>query len=189
MLRDAFKEWAVICKALAEGRQSLILRKGGIHEDGGTFRVEHTRFWLYPTHVHQQRDGIRPEAVTLLEESERERPPSGIVRLTHFAEVVGVYHVRDIASALVLGRFHLWSPQTVQQRFAYRSPGLFILPVRVHRAREVFELEETPTYAGCKSWVELDRELPDDGEPVLDEVAFREILRSLDELLRPTAKA
>ena len=30
MLRHAFKEWAVICKALAEGRQALILRKGGI---------------------------------------------------------------------------------------------------------------------------------------------------------------
>jgi hypothetical protein len=149
MLRHAFKEWAVICKALGEGRQALILRKGGIAEDGGRFRVEHA-LWLYPTHVHQQRDGIRPEAAPLLEASERERPPTGTVRLTHFAEVAGIYHVRDIASALILGRLHLWSPQTVQLRFAYRSPGLYVLPVRVYRAREVFDLTETSTYAGCK---------------------------------------
>lgn len=186
MLRHAFKEWAVICQALAEGRQALILRKGGIAEDGGTFRVEHTRFWLYPTHVHQQCEGVRPEAVPLLEQSERDRPPTGTLRLSHFAETVGVYHLRDLASALILGGLHLWSPQTVQQRFAYRTPGLYVLPVRIYRAAAVQELPETPAYAGCKSWVELDRELPDEGTPVLDEEAFQRVLRSLDELLRPT---
>jgi len=54
-LRHAFKEWAVICRALAEGRQALILRKGGIEETGGTFEVEHSRFWLYPTYTEAQR--------------------------------------------------------------------------------------------------------------------------------------
>lgn len=189
MLRHAFKEWAVICKALGEGRQALILRKGGIAEEGGTFRVEHTRFWLYPTHAHQQREGIRPEALPLLEISEQERPTVGTIRLSHFAEVAGVYHVRDLASALILGGLHLWSPQIVQQRFAYRSPGLYVLPVRVHRSREVLELPETPAYAGCKSWVELERELPDDGDPVLEDETFQGVLRSLDDLLRPTALA
>ena len=49
-LRQAFKEWAVICRALAEGRQALILRKGGIAEPGPTFQPEHSHFWLYPTY-------------------------------------------------------------------------------------------------------------------------------------------
>src|ERR1700722_13719814 len=35
--RFAFKEWAVTCQALAAGRQSLLLRKGGIHERDGRF--------------------------------------------------------------------------------------------------------------------------------------------------------
>ena len=30
MLKHAFKEWAVICQALATGRQALVLRKGGV---------------------------------------------------------------------------------------------------------------------------------------------------------------
>ncbi len=37
----AMKEWAAVCLALAEGRQSLLLRKGGIAEGSGGFRMEH----------------------------------------------------------------------------------------------------------------------------------------------------
>ena len=29
----AFKEWAIVCDALGKGQQSIIFRKGGIHED------------------------------------------------------------------------------------------------------------------------------------------------------------
>src|SRR5205823_6044048 len=65
MLKHAFKEWAVICRALAEGRQSLILRKGGIAEPGGEFALEQKHFWLFPTYVHQQQTGIKPEARTM----------------------------------------------------------------------------------------------------------------------------
>ena len=50
----AFKEWAVVCAALASGRQSVILRKGGIHEGRDGFRVDHREFWLFPTRFHQE---------------------------------------------------------------------------------------------------------------------------------------
>ncbi len=189
-LRHAFKEWAVICRALAEGRQSLILRKGGIAEEGGRFRVEHTRFWLYPTYAHQQKAGIIEEAAPLLEQAEAGRPPEGVVRLSHFVEVPGVYHVHDVVGAWKLEGLHCWSRETVAARFAYRSPGLFVLPARVYRAAQTFELPETPYYAGCKSWVELERELPTDGAtPVLGDEEFGKLLRILDHLLQPTAWA
>jgi hypothetical protein len=190
MLKDAFKEWAVICRALAEGRQALVLRKGGIAEEAGEFRLEHTRFWLFPTFVHQQRDGIKPEAVPLLEQAEADRPPPGVVRLSHFAEVTGVYHVHALLPALLLGHLHLWSERAVESRFAYRRPGLYVMPVRVHRAAEVFELPDTPEYQGCRSWVDLGRELPTEGAvPVLDDEAYHDLERTLDLLLNPTALA
>ena len=189
-LRYAFKEWAVICRALAEGRQSLILRKGGIAEEGGRFQVEHTRFWLYPTYAHQQKAGVTAEAAPLLEQAEAERPPQGVVRLSHFVEVPGVYHVHDIVGAWKLEGLHCWSRETVAARFAYRTPGLFVLPARVYRAAQTFELPETPYYAGCKSWVELERELPTDGAtPVVGDEEFQKLLRILDHLLQPTAWA
>lgn len=190
MLRFAFKEWAVICKALAAGRQALILRKGGIAEAGGGFAVEHRRFWLFPTYVHQQRAGVKPEAHALLEEAEAERPPAGVVRLTHFAEVAGIYRVRDLVRALMLDHLHLWSEETVRQRFEYRGPGLFVLAVRVYQAPAGHDLPLTPYYEGCKSWVELERELPTDGaRPVLSEDDFQDVLHGLDLLLNPTALA
>jgi hypothetical protein len=190
MLRHAFKEWAVVCRALAEGKQALLLRKGGIAEPGGGFQVEHTRFWLFPTYAHQQRAGIKPEAFPLLEEVEADRPLAGVVRLSHFAEVGGIYHVRDLTRALLLDHLHLWSEETVRSRFAYRHPGLFILPVRVYQAASEVELPMTPYYEGCRSWVDLGRELPvEKDRPVLSDEDFRDVQRSLDLLLNPTALA
>jgi hypothetical protein len=188
MLKHAFKEWAVICRALAEGRQALVLRKGGVAEDGGQFEVAQTRFWLFPTYLHQKAEALKPEARPLLEAAEADRPPPGVVRLSHFAEVGGVYHVRDIVGALKIDRLHLWSRETVAARFEYRYPGLYVLPVRVYRMAETFEIPDTDYYAGCKSWVELDQELPTVGAaPVLDDDAFRDVMRMLDLLLQPTA--
>jgi hypothetical protein len=188
MLRIAFKEWAVICRALAEARQAIILRKGGIAEDRGEFKPEHLRFWLYPTYQHQQQAGVKPAAAELLARTEAERPPEGVLRLSHFAEVAGVYDVRSPAGALVLDDLHLWSEATVRQRFAYRRPGLYVLPVRVYRAAEAFELTERPAYAGCKTWVELDRELPTAGAtPVLTDDQFRAVQASLNRRLNPSA--
>ena len=124
----------------------------------------------------------------LLQQVEAERPPVGVVRLTHWAEVAGIYHVQDIASALRLTGLHVWSQETVLARFAYRSPGLYVLAVRVYRAEHEFELTETPEYAGCRSWVQLERDLPAESDyPVVDDGAFHELLRTLAERLRPTA--
>jgi hypothetical protein len=187
-MQHAFKEWAVICRALAEGRQAVVLRKGGLDETTGDFRLEHTRFWLFPTYMHQHRDGIKPEAVPLLKQAEAERPPAGVVRLSHWVEVAGVYHVHDLVGAVQLAGLHLWSEETVRQRFAYRRPGLYVWPARVYRAAQVVELPDAASYAGCRSWVELERDLPTEGSvPVLSDEAFREVLRTLDLLLNPTA--
>jgi len=190
MIRHAFKEWAVICKALAEGRQSLILRKGGIAEEGGVFKPEHSRFWLLPTFAHQQAGGIKPEAAPLLRVAEAERPPSGILRFSHFAEVSGVYWVPRLEDALAIDKLHLWSDETVRQRFAYRTPGLYVLAVRIYRMPQPLETKAKPEYDGCKTWVELDQDLPTDGAtPVIETRRYAGVLEELDRLLNPTALA
>ena len=156
MLTTAFKEWAAICEALAGGRQNLILRKGGISEEGGVFRPEHDRFWLYPTHFHeQQHAGIKPEEQAWLLAAEASRPPSGTVRLSHVVEVTGVEYCKDLEEVLKLDAEHIWSEATVRQRFAYRTPGLYVLRVKVTRADAPVEIAERPEYAGCKTWVPL----------------------------------
>lgn len=190
MIRHAFKEWAVICRALAEGKQALILRKGGIAEDGGVFRPEHSRFWLYPTYVHQQREGIKPDAASLLEQALREQPAPGRLCLSHYVEVSGAFFVDRLDTALALDKLHYWSSDTVRKRFDYRGSGLYVLATRVFRARTPFELPSTPDYDGCKTWVELKQELPVDGAtPVLDDERYGTFLEELDAVLHPTAYA
>jgi hypothetical protein len=190
VLKHALKEWALICEALAEGRQAILLRKGGIAEPDGDFHLKQTRFWLFPTYVHQQNTGIKPEAAPLLEKVGAARPRQGIVRLAHFADVAGVYELHDMVGALRVRDLHLWSDETVQSRFRYRRPGLHLLVVRIYRATEVYELADTETYAGCRSWVELERELSTAGAtPVLADEAFHRVVHKIEDLLNPTALA
>jgi hypothetical protein len=156
MLTVAFKEWAVICSALAAGRQALILRKGGIAEEGGVFRPEHSEFLLYPTYFHEHRSGVKSEFLPLLEAAETAKPPAGTIRFTHFVRVESVAHVSDLESALALDSQHAWTRDVVKQRFHYRAPGLFVLNVRVFRLARPVDVTERPEFAGCKTWVALD---------------------------------
>src|SRR5947207_851465 len=57
----AFKEWAVICDALSEGRQIALLRKGGIREEEGLFRVSDPEFFLLSTYEHEDAGLLKPE--------------------------------------------------------------------------------------------------------------------------------
>jgi hypothetical protein len=189
-LPNAFKEWAVICQALAEGKQALILRKGGIAETAGEFTVEYTRFWLYPTYSHQQEAGIRPEASPLLQKAQADKPAAGTVCLSHWAELTGIYHIRDLPAALLISHLHFWSDETVRQRFAYRQPGIYVLVVRVYQAPAIYVVEETKQYQGCKSWVELDAPLSTEGSiPVLADKDYQDVTWNLNMLLKPTALA
>ncbi len=184
----AFKEWAVVCAALAAGRQTLILRKGGIHEGRDRFRVEHREFWLFPTGFHQQREDILSEAWPLLDDMQARGQPSGI-SLDLYAVVEEVHHILDQAALARLSGQHVWSEATVEQRFNYRNPGLFALVVRVFRRPAPFEIADSPHFAGCKSWVDLPSSLPTSGlQPVLDDATFENqrcaIRRLLDDHLR-----
>lgn len=187
-MRHAFKEWASICQALAAGTQSIILRKGGIAEENGVFAPDHSAFWLYPTFVHQQADGIKPRAIPYLHTAEKVRPPPGVLRLTHYAKVGRVYRVRELSQALTLDDLHFWSEQTVRQRFEYREPGLWVLVVRVHRAPQPWDLSDLPEYEGCKTWLELGQDLPVEPEtvPVLHVGSFAPLLNAVERLLKPS---
>jgi hypothetical protein len=186
-LSIAFKEWAVICRALAEGRQSLILRKGGIAEAGGQFRPEHDRFFLYPTRFHEQhRVGIKPELLPLLDAVEAEKPSAETIRFSHFAAVERVLHVTDLETALALDAFHSWTSEEVTRRFNYRTPGLYALLIRVYRLAEPASVVERPEYAGCKTWVELDQTVSIEGtSPVLNDAAFAEQVKQVTAALQP----
>ncbi|MGH7362160.1 MAG: DUF1802 family protein [Candidatus Methylomirabilales bacterium] len=184
--RMALKEWAVVVKALQEGRQIVLLRKGGIAEEGGEFRVDHPEFVFYPTYVHQQREHVRPEfhgdfAAVDLAPWTVERIP-----LDTSAVVEEVVEAADQARLHKLTGHHIWTPGYVDMRFHYR-PGtpLYLMLLRVHRLPRAVEVVETPEYRGCKSWVTLEAPVATSGAtPVLSDAAFAQRVAAVKAILK-----
>jgi hypothetical protein len=164
----AFKEWAGVCAALAEGRQALIVRKGGIAEGPRGFAPEHDIFWLYPTQVHQSEQGLRTAAAPPLSTGPLDR-----VALSALAVVDSIDFLEREEALTALFELHVWTEETLVRRFHYRRPGLWVLGVRVFRRSDPHWLEASAEHAGCKTWVPLDPPLTTDGcEPVFDEAEF-----------------
>jgi hypothetical protein len=169
----AFKEWAVVCEALAAGHQTIILRKGGIHEGAAGFRVDHREFWLYPTRFHETSASLEPDAVPLLQQVLRDQPPPGQFRLRQYAVVQDAIELTEEHQLDPLRGHHILADHVVHQRFHYKQPGLHVLVVRVFQLPQANILAETPAIAGCKSWVDLPRPLSTHGAaPVLADEPF-----------------
>ena len=160
----AFKEWAGVCDALAQGRQSIILRKGGIREGAGpgAFVPEHDEFWLYPTAVHQAQQGLR---LTGEGQPPSLAGPGGSIPIGVLARVELIGRVQDEALLPSLEEFHILTAETVRGRFHYRTPGLWVLVTRIWRREPPFVVTPTAEQAGCKTWVVLDDALPTSAAP------------------------
>ncbi len=172
--RVAFKEWAVTVRALAAGRQIVLVRKGGIREEGKEFRVEEPNFLLYPTYEHQRPDLLQPEFRSDLAAVLATPPPPDTVRLDHYAEVTDVYQTLDAAEVEALTPHHVWTTTYAAERLRWRpKKPLYVLLLRVYRLPESHSRPVRPAYLGCKSWVELEQPVSLDGMvPVLDDAAY-----------------
>src|SRR5580698_5103589 len=107
-MRAAFKEWAVVVDALGHGEQIVILRKGGISEGAGGFKMEHPRFLLFPTLFHQQRESVIGVAQARYDLIAPEFPPVDKLRLEYFAEVVSAQKLNSPADLHALRGQHVW---------------------------------------------------------------------------------
>jgi hypothetical protein len=187
----AFKEWAVTVRALAEGEQLVTLRKGGIREPNKHFDVEHERFFLYPTFDHQRADLVReshrPELRRALEEgvwadgepalhgarSGLALLPPDRVRIRAWAEVAAQYTVTDPRVVDALSPFYVWTPDYAEKRLEWkRRHPLHVLLLRTYRIPRPVTVKVKDEYAGCRSWLELQRDLPFEGTPVLADEEF-----------------
>ncbi len=180
----AFKEWAVVCAALASGQQSLILRKGGIHEGRDGFHVAHREFWLFPTGFHQESDSVISSAHQLLQNELTRQPPGDEIHIQHYVEVEDVIELHDETRLTGLSHFHILSDKTVHARYHYKTPGLFLILVRVHQLPKHMTIPASPHFAGCRSWVDFPKAIPTTGlNPVLSDVAHAELMLELRKLL------
>ncbi len=179
----SFKEWQVVCDALASGRQSILLRKGGIHEGRAGFSFAHESFFLFPTRFHAIGDHVREGHVEVAPEWQ----PGDIIRITHHAEAEWAVTLTDWEKVHALEPFHIYSEKTVRDRFDWEGKGMasgsiHVALVRVRELAQPWEFAYEPKYGGCRSWVKLP-EPPagwrESARLVLDDVAFAELSAAL----------
>ena len=174
----ALKEWAVLVNAVGRGEQLLLVRKGGIADPGNGFQLKHREFFLYPTMEHQREEYLRPEFRKKFQESS-----SGIdsVSLQVYAGVAFQEEVKDLGVLSGLEKYHLWSPEFLEQRSRYKPEcPTQVLVLRAYCLPKPVPHPVRPEYAGCKSWVELSDEISLKGaEPVLEN---RRFLAALEEI-------
>ena len=182
-LRHALKEWAVAVKALERGETALVVRKGGIREKA--FAVPKTRFLFFGGYEHQKPEQLKPLYHDLLR-SIPQRKDDGPVLFTSFAEVDAAYEISEAEELDALDPCHIWTPEYAESRLKWRpKKPLTVLVLRVYLLNEPVELPYKPSYGGCKSWIELEENVPTArSRPALDDEAYRELTRPALEVLR-----
>ena len=183
--RTALKEWAVLVDAMARGDIVAMVRKGGIREQRAGFSVRHDRFLLYPTFFHEKVEEVAPRFADALARSGEWRAPAGVIRLAHVATVAAVWRVTSLEPLRRIEGEHGLAWRAVESRFHYRGrPEVRVVAVRVAALSRPVELPEIRRYAGCVSWVELDRDVDvADARPALVPRHFAERLTALRDAL------
>lgn len=159
----AFKEWEVVCEALATGRQTVILRKGGIHEGREGFAWKHESFVLFPTRFHSQQEGVLAKdweqfgGVAASEWQEGE-----VVPIRWQCSVTKAVTLENWDEVMALKEQHIWTEEVVRERFDWEMKGM--KGASLHAAFvEVCEASSPlgvvyrkRCHGGCRSWLELD---------------------------------
>lgn len=174
----ALKEWHAVTRALATGRQCVLLRKGGIHETEGVFQTEYDRFAFFPTWLHQKVEWIKPDdrGDALARTAEPDSLP-----IAAWAEITDVVRVPSRPAMDALADQHIYLPPLIDMRFDYKPHNpLYLLVVRAWRLPVALTIANTPAYAGCRSWVPLEAAIDTAGStPALDDAAYADRRRTI----------
>jgi len=152
----ALKEWAVTVDALAQGQQILLVRKGGIHEDGKDFKVIHPEFLLYPTYEHQREDLLKSENQEQLKRLLAQPHPQQEIRFSHWAKVEELVEISQQEPLDALSPHHIWTQEYAQSRLHWKPMvPLALMLMRVYRMEQPVTVPFLPEYKGCTSWVDI----------------------------------
>lgn len=167
-MMKALKEWATVVKALENGNQTVLLRKGGILETASGFRVESPKFALFPTYEHQDNASLKSQFYGYLADAREGRPRDGYNVITSVAEVLEERDLSSMEKIEQLSPFHIWSDPYIVERMNWmpsKPMKAMFLKVSKIAPTEIPVLDE---YHGCKSWIELNVK-DEAGQAVLSE--------------------
>ncbi|EAZ88788.1 DUF1802 family protein [Crocosphaera chwakensis] len=154
-LRNALKEWDIAVKALEKGNTILLLRKGGIKEVFGQFKVNHNPTLLYPTYEHQKPKLLKSDYANLIEPVSSGWHPETIT-ISSWANITTILKVRESSKIKQLYSYHIWTESFVEERFKWKAnQPIFVLLLRVFLLAEPVTISYDSSYGGCRSWIQL----------------------------------
>ncbi len=179
----ALKEWAVTVEAMAKGDQVLLLRKGGIHEDGKDFRVIHREFLFYPTYLHQKEDLLQPAYQPAFRKLLEQPQDNDRITFSYWARAEEVLEISEREKVDNLEPHHIWTTAYAQSKLHWKPMlPMSVLLLRIYKLEQPVTVPYLPEYGGCTSWVEV---LSDVNlgrmEPVLNDAEFQ---RRCDDIKR-----
>jgi hypothetical protein len=189
MTISALKEWAVVCKGLEEGRQTILLRKGGIMERKDGFELKHNDFYIFPTYEHQSRDLLQQDYVDKFESILQSKPIDDQNAIYLYAKVIFITETFNREMLYDLRDFHIWNEKYISLRMDYNpEKPLSIVLLRVYRLNTALNVTLSPQQAGCRSWIDFQSPSMEDsedniGRPVLSTDTFHERRSQLMEVL------
>jgi hypothetical protein len=166
----ALKEWSAAVHAMLDGRQTVLLRKGGIHEK--RFDLAAGEFVFFPTVAHGHAERVRAEHRALLDAAGPDSTDDEIL-IRAGAKVVAAVEVNRPDALAEIEDTHIWTAASVRaDRLDFRPRRLLtVLVVQARPLTEPVRLPRIGEYAGCMSWVDLPLE-PSWGEPVHDDATL-----------------
>lgn len=168
------KEQNVVCESLGRGLQVFAPRKGGLEDftDGNRTLITPDRpFLLLPSRFHQDLDQIRDG----FRERLGEHLPNKQEGLFVARYAATIDHEVTLAEPAAIDRIaseQAFVNSVLQERFAYRTPGLKLLVLRVFQLSNAVTVPDDARTAGCKSWIELPQAESCEAIPVLSDDQF-----------------
>jgi hypothetical protein len=195
----ALKEWSIICKALEDGNQTILLRKGGILEYKKGFEIRQKSFLLFPTLEHQAEEYLQSKYLQTYDLLLRGNKSQDIQNKTNtlwvLARIEAIQEFHDHEMLPILEKYHIWNEKYVNMRMNYNpKKPMNALLLRAYKLPQPISIDVNPEWAGCKSWIDIDiaekygnqfgsvPKMFDQSEPVIKDKEFQRILENFMEI-------
>jgi hypothetical protein len=195
----ALKEWSIICKALEDGNQTILLRKGGILEYQKGFEIRQKSFLLFPTLEHQAEEYLQSKYLQTYDlllrgnKSEDIQNKANNVLVLARIEAIQEFHNHELLPKLE--KYHIWNEKYVNMRMNYNpKKPMNALLLRIYKLPQPISIDVKPEWAGCKSWIDIDiaekygdqfgsvPKMFDQSEPVIKDKEFQRISENFREI-------
>jgi hypothetical protein len=191
-MQAALKEWTIAIDALLQGQQILLVRKGGIQERGGQFRLAHNPVLLFPTRIHQRPYGLqRPWRDRAAAGAPHPSVPAGSpLQVKGWAEITHILPVQSPEQVEQLQAHHIWTRAWAVERLAWQPQRpAFGLLLRVYRLTQPQTIPTDPSYGGCRSWITLKQPIDvANSQPVLSAWAYQQRVEAVQAVLQPASE-